>query len=184
MAFWRVLIEKYLNSDVWNNAYIVKAATLADAVTVADQLGSFEQQIHSDTVTLRRQIISTLGSDGRTFQEVAMGGTGNISSSGAEFLPLRTTVNLKLYPDGLGDPGRKYYHLRIAESSQANGSLLTGSGTHYAAIVSAATTYLLPLLASDNLYITAARAAASYALQSLLGDHQFNRKWARRNPAP
>jgi hypothetical protein len=182
MSLWRVVIWKAANGEAWSNRYYVDAATPAAAALVADDLINFEQQFHATTILFERYTLSTASEDGRVYSSTPIAVYGLRSLSGTELLPYDDCLDVICTIDGMGDPGRKYYHCGVTESDQNAGALRVDSGYLIDIFNAAATTYLSSILGANAIRLLDGTSIVDFVAELLVGNHQFGRKWADRAP--
>lgn len=128
---YRLQINKTLGNEVWSNDYYLVEETIEDAQDVANELITFEKQIHSDQVQFDYIRISTSLIGDRYFRHIAVNQVGlrNVGS----YLPLFNVFRLDM-PTANSDPCRKYYRGPVSEDDQVSGvlsgALLTAFATH------------------------------------------------------
>ena len=118
---WRIEIHKRYNAEKWANDYLTDDLTIEDAQDLANELLSWEKNVHQTTVLFEYILISTYAKEDRVFRHLTINQFGLVGA--VDSLPLYCTLRLDL-PTADSDPCRKYYRAPVAESQQANGFLM------------------------------------------------------------
>lgn len=134
---FRLQVNKVLSNEAWSNDYYLVEETIEDAQDVANEIITFEKQIHSNAVQFDYIRISTTLAHDRYFRHIAINQTG-IREVGS-YLPLFNTFRLDM-PTANSDPCRKYYRGPISEDDQVSGIL---SGALLTAFAASVNTYLV-----------------------------------------
>lgn len=135
MNLWVVDVEKRLGEEYWTNVYHLNAPSLADAEVAALAIVGRERSMHRDNVSFTKVRVrpKLLPAGGGTV--VATGGTGQLSSTGQNILPLFNVARVD-FLTSVGRPSRKYFRLPIVANDAVNGTLnatITGIINTYAA---------------------------------------------------
>jgi hypothetical protein len=176
MPIYEVSIRKTRADNelfAWSNVYHVTAATLGDAVTLADTLSDLEVSIHNSAARIHSAHIVEVGTPINAVT-VPIDLVGAHSETG-DTLPYFVAVRVDFVPQ-FGRAGRKFYHLPVTEGDQANGQLSGAMGSFLQSAFDAIAADFSGWLTNptgDRLYTQA-------VVQGLLTQHQFKRKWARR----
>ena len=117
---YRVQISKLKGSEEWSNDWIIEDETIEDAEDTANDLITFEKQIHQDSVLFSYVRISTVLPGDRYFRHIAVNQFGLRNS--VDSLPLYCTFRLDM-PTSTSDPCRKYFRGPVQEGDQTNGFL-------------------------------------------------------------
>lgn len=119
-TLYRIQINKLRNNEEWSNDWIIEDETIDDAEDTANELITFEKQIHQDSVFFTYVRISTVLKGDRYFRHLALNQVGVRNSN--DSLPLYCTFRLDL-PTADSDPCRKYFRGPVQEGDQTNGFL-------------------------------------------------------------
>lgn len=126
MAQFRIQVFKRLaGSDrEWSNTYRVNAADLDAASVGVPSIGSMEQQLHLDNVTITRALVSDVNPATDIFATIPLNLTGSrAGGSDGAWLPIFNTMRVDVQVVGGGRPSRKFYRGPILESDQQGGFL-------------------------------------------------------------
>jgi len=185
MAQFRIQVFKRLGSNPreWSNTYRVDAADLDTAVTLVPSIGSMEQQLHLDNVTITRALVSDVNPATDVFATVPMNLTGSRSGgSDGAWLPIFNTMRVDISVVGGGRPSRKFYRGPILESDQQGAflsptvvSLLTDQLN---GLIAVAETNSTPLIDPDGQEWDTAVG------QSAVQMRQLHRKRKKATPSP
>jgi hypothetical protein len=116
---YRLEIRKQRLDHDWANDYLLEAASMELAQSMATTLLAFEQGFHSTVVNFVYYRISTVAKFDRIFRHVAVNLPGHQAAGTADFLPLFNTVRFDLMT-GDADPCRKYYRVPLNEGIVTN----------------------------------------------------------------
>lgn len=167
----------------WGNRYIVNAADLTDASSVAAILVTGEKVIHSSFVEFIQARVATVAANDGNYITLPLTGFGEQVPDGLP-LPAITTVNVEVQIAGFGRPGRKFYHpfldpsymSTVKEFSWLDGYLTTVFDA-VIQMISDANDNGTPIVRDpDHEWLEA------IAVQRLFGYHQFTKQSPR--PAP
>lgn len=129
MPLFQVDIQKThpASSRFWTNRYIVNAATLQAAASVAQQIRSVEAQVLLDAFGIDKIRTSDMveGTDQFIIDDTLI--VGNRPTTG-EWLPLFCVARVD-FSAGSGRPSRKYLRGVLLEADQANGALTAAART-------------------------------------------------------
>lgn len=168
----RLDIFKRLGAEEWANSWLLNAASMDAAQEVAEAIVSFEQHIHSTTVTLAYYRLSTTTVGDRTFRHVPLNLAGLSDLGGVDGLPLFNTLRVDLSTLD-SDPCRKYFRIPLTESMQANGLLSPTTVSNFQATI---TTYLLNTVAIDNIVSNKGNVATGATVYPFVQMRQLKRK--------
>ena len=102
----------------WGNRYLVNGTDLTDAASAVAIIAAAESNIHSELVTFVQGRVATVTANDGVYVTVPLDLTGQIATA-TPWLPPITTDNIEVLCEGLGRPGRKYYHPML-DCGQAN----------------------------------------------------------------
>ncbi len=159
---YRISIVKKFGAEEWSNDYLVNAASLDAAATLASSLVEFEEAIHFDVVEFVYYRVSTTAVGDRTFRHVPINQTGTAESAGQSFLPLFNT-----------------FRMPIGESQQNGGILETSFIT---GATSAINDLLVPVIAEGAIVTSKGNVVTGATPYRFVQERQLKRRKRRAAP--
>lgn len=131
MALYNIDVEKRLGSEYWTNRYITDMDSMAEGVTLGNDIVGAELLIHSELVTITKYRVSEGAGEAYTIVTVGEPGLNEQTN----LLPLFNTLRFDL-PAATGRPSRKFYRGVLGESD-INGDAVQSTYVTFAAALSA-----------------------------------------------
>jgi hypothetical protein len=104
----RIEIVKRYQQEEWANDYLVNAANMAAAESLAATFAAMERAIHFDAITFVYARVSTTAKFDRIFDHLVIDLPGQIALSSGIMLPLWNTLRVDFRTND-SDPSRKYF---------------------------------------------------------------------------
>lgn len=168
MQNWYAIIRKTDTYEEWVNRYVVRAADILSAISIAQQIVTAERAVHKDYVrfldiTLEPVI---LGTGGGTV--VALSGVGGVASTG-ERMPLFVCVRVWFRPQ-TGKPSQKYLRLPLQEGEVANDVVASG------VITLLTNSYITPLMGLTGLVDPQGQTFQTAGVKPSVQERQLRRR--------
>jgi hypothetical protein len=167
---WRIQIQKSIVAESWSNDYLTDDLTIEDAQDLANELITWERNIHSGLVIFEYVRISSYIPGDRTFRHLAINLPGLTQIQ--EHLPLFNTMRVDLGTAN-SDPARKYYRLPVSELTQQNGAFNTQFLADRAANIQ---TYLVTPLVLGHIVTTKGNSVVSATVHRYVQMRQLTRR--------
>lgn len=126
MPAFRCTIEKYnsLFGEYWVNVYLVNAASMADASTIAGQIALIERPLYTSATTITKAKTNDFSPSTDAFITTIVNLAGTRATTG-EPVPLFCTSRVDFGVAGGGRPSRKYLRETIGENEMVSMNLTT-----------------------------------------------------------
>jgi hypothetical protein len=129
MPTHEVQVFKHLGQTKWTNVYHLVAASDTDAIAAANAIIAGEKAFHRDVVTFDYCRVSSSDPDDDSFSIITINDTGDVATSGAQYLPLFNCTRVDITVATGGRPSRKYYRIPVMEGDQQDGVFVAGYQT-------------------------------------------------------
>jgi hypothetical protein len=169
--------------QTWGNRYLVDTTDLTAASSAAPIIGAYEQTVHSEGVLILQARIATLEANDGLYVNVPMDLVGLLDAED-KLLPLITTINLEMVPNGFGRPSRKYYHPCVGMTYVSATLFQQWDTTFLAGIRDGFVTLIEDLIANDTPLNDpdGQRLTNLVVAQRQYGSHHFHKR-SPRTPA-
>lgn len=172
--------EHSVNLQKWGNRYLIRADDLTEAISAVPLFEDLERGAHSEGVAILQARVATVAANDGLYLNVPLDWVGTQATDDV-ILPLITTMNLEIIPDGFGRPSRKYYHPCVGPSlcsttlfQQWLPTFLSDVRDAMIATITACNSNSTPLVDPDDQPLTEAVIA-----QRQFGFHQFHKRSPR-----
>jgi hypothetical protein len=123
----KVQVFKHLGTTKWSNTYLLAAPDMDTAVAATtDAIIPGEKAFHRDIVTFDSARVSTYAEGDDEFVTIPINDTGDVATSGAQYLPLFNCTRVDISTSTGGRPSRKYYRIPVMEGDQQDGVFVSG----------------------------------------------------------
>jgi hypothetical protein len=140
-GLWVADIEKMYLGEYWTNRYIIAAASLVDAATVASQIVGAERAIHMLQVLFTRYRVSDGAPNTDVYQVNNLNSYGTVDAETQYILPLFNVCRCDFNVAGGGRPSRKYLRGVYSEAD------ISYNSVNAAKVAAIQTNFVNPLVA-------------------------------------
>lgn len=171
-ATHRLIIQKRLGLDTWQNAYLLQEPDLDAAENFSILVLAWERSMHLSIIQFEYLRVSTVTPGDRIFRHIPLNLPGLDEEGAAQYLPLFAVVRMDMRTLD-SDPARKYFKTPITEARQANGILDPGYVT---ALNGLNNTYFGGILDQGDIVTSAGNEVVGVSVHTAVQMRQLHRR--------